>query len=444
MNQIWRYFRVTDYSPAAVIALSFLLTIFIGTILLSLPISHVGDLRFIDALFFATSATTVTGLGVADTASTFTTFGEVVLMFLMQFGGIGLMTFSVAILVILKKKISLKQRLFIRDSYNQPAVGGMVRLTKSILLFVLSVQAIAFVLLTFHWSQRFSFGEASYLASFHVISAFNNAGFSLFPDNLIGFQQDPFTLLLISSLFIVGGIGFIVVLEVFQKKRFRDWSLHTKLMIYGTLILNGVAMVLFFLLEFRNPQTLASLSAIDQWANAYFAAVTPRTAGFNTMDYSQITDSSLMLTLVLMFIGGGTASTASGIKLTTFIVLFLATLAFFRNDEEPFIFGRTIKKEVVMRSFAITVISMFTIGLLFFFVTITEKMDFDPLLFEVVSAFGTVGLSMGITADLSDLGKLLICVAMFIGRIGPLTLFFFLARPKDRHFRYAYDQVYTG
>ncbi|WP_342527743.1 TrkH family potassium uptake protein [Chryseomicrobium sp. FSL W7-1435] len=442
--KIWQFMNLRGYSPAAIIALSFLITILIGTILLSLPIAHTGDLGIIDALFFATSATTVTGLGVADTAATFTTFGEVVLMFLMQFGGIGLMTFSVAILIVLKKKISLKQRIFLRDSYNQSSVGGMVRLTKAIFVFVISVQLAAFLLLTLHWSQRFPLGEASYLAVFHVISAFNNAGFSLFSDNLIGFQQDPFTLFLISSLFIIGGIGFIVVLEIVQKKQFRQWSLHTKLMISGTLVINTGAMVLFYLLEFKNPQTLGSLAPLHQWSNAYFAAVTPRTAGFNTLDYATITDSSLMLTLLLMFIGGGTASTASGIKLTTFIVLILATLAFFRNDEEPFIFGRTIKREVVMRSFAITVISLFTVGLLFFLLTIVEKSAFDPLLFEVVSAFGTVGLSMGITADLSDAGKILISLAMFIGRIGPLTLFYLLARPKDRHYRYAYDQVYTG
>lgn len=440
----WHYINPKNYSPAAIIALSFLFTICTGTVLLSLPIAHIGELSFIDAFFFATSATTVTGLGVADTATTFTTFGEIVLMFLMQFGGIGLMTFSVAILILLKKKISLKQRLYLRDSYNQASVGGLVRLTKAILLFVVSVQTLAFVLLTLHWNQRFELGDASYLAAFHVISAFNNAGFSLFSDNLIGFQQDPFTLFLISNLFIIGGIGFIVVLEVVQKKRFREWSLHTKLMISGTLVINALAMVLFFLLEFHNPKTLANLAPVHQWTNAYFAAVTPRTAGFNTLDYAGMTDSSLLLTLILMFIGGGTASTASGIKLTTFIVLILATLAFFRNDEEPFIFGRTIKKEVVMRSFAITVISSLLIGLLLFFMTVIEKSALVPLIFEVVSAFGTVGLSMGITADLSDTGKVLLCAAMFIGRIGPLTLFYLLARPKNRHYRFAYDQVYTG
>ena len=440
----WHYINSKNYSPAAIIALSFLVTIFTGTALLSLPIAHIGELSVIDAFFFATSATTVTGLGVADTATTFTTFGEVVLMFLMQFGGIGLMTFSVAILILLKKKISLKQRLYLRDSYNQASVGGLVKLTKAILLFVVSVQSLAFVLLTLHWKQRFELGDAAYFAAFHVISAFNNAGFSLFSDNLIGFQQDPFTLFLISNLFIIGGIGFIVVLEVVQKKRFREWSLHTKLMISGTLVVNALAMVLFFLLEFHNPQTLANLAPVHQWTNAYFAAVTPRTAGFNTLDYSVMTDSSLLLTVILMFIGGGTASTASGIKLTTFIVLILATLAFFRNDEEPFVFGRTIKKEVVMRSFAITVISSLLIGFLLFFMTVIEKSALLPLIFEVVSAFGTVGLSMGITANLSDTGKVLLCAAMFIGRIGPLTLFYLLARPKNRHYRFAYDQVYTG
>lgn len=442
---MWQqYIHVRNYSPPAIIALSFLMMIGIGTALLSLPAAHTGELRFVDALFFAVSATTVTGLGVADTAETFTLFGEIVMMALIQFGGIGLMTFSVAILVVLKKRITLKQRIFLRESYNYSSLGGIVRLTKGILLFALSVQGVAVLLLTLHWATRFPLGEAAHLAVFHVISAFNNAGFSLFSTNLIGFQQDPYTLFLLSTLFIIGGIGFIVVLEVVEKKRFVDWSLHTKLMIIGTLVLNAIATVFFFLLEFQNEQTIGALAPIHQWSNAYFAAVTPRTAGFNSLDYAQLTDSSLLLTILLMFIGGGTASTASGIKLTTFIVLVLATLAFFRNDEEPFIFHRTIKKEVIMRSFAIAMISILTIGVLFFILTITEKLPFLPLLFEIFSAFGTVGLSMGVTADLSDVGKVIICVAMFIGRIGPLTLFFLLAKPKNRHYRYAYDQVYTG
>lgn len=441
---VWKWLNWRLYSPPAIIALSFFVMIVIGTILLRLPFAHEGDIEWIDALFFAVSATTVTGLGVSDTASTFTLFGEIVLMVLIQFGGIGLMTFSVAILVLLKKKITLKQRIFIRDSYNQASVGGMVRLTKSILLFAFTVQTIAFLLLTFHWTNHYPIGEAAYLAAFHVISAFNNAGFSLFSTNLIGFQQDPITLLLLSFLFIIGGIGFIVVLEIIQKKQFTQWSLHTKLMVLGTIGLNVIGTIFFFLLEFQNNQSLGALPALHQWTNAYFSAVTPRTAGFNSLDYATLTDSSLLLTILLMFIGGGTASTASGIKVTTFIVLILATLAFFRNDEEPFIFHRTIRKEVIMRSFAIAVISILTIGFIFFLLTITEKIPFLPLLFEVFSAFGTVGLSMGVTAELSDVGKLLICLAMFIGRIGPLTLFFLLAKPKIRHYRYAYDQVYTG
>lgn len=441
---LWKLLNWRMYSPPAVIALSFFLMIVIGTVLLSLPIAHEGDIEWIDALFFAVSATTVTGLGVSDTASTFTLFGEIVLMVLIQFGGIGLMTFSVAILVLLKKKVTLKQRIYIRDSYNQASIGGIVRLTKSILLFAFSIQILAVILLTLHWTSRYPLGEAAYLAVFHVISAFNNAGFSLFSTNLVEFQQDPITLILLSFLFIIGGIGFIVVLEMIQKKHFTQWSLHTKLMVIGTLGLNTLGTLIFFLLEFQNSQSIGELPLLHQWTNAYFSAVTPRTAGFNSLDYATLTDSSLLFTMLLMFIGGGTASTASGIKLTTFIVLIFATLAFFRNDEEPFIFHRTIRKEVMMRSFAIAVISISTIGLLFFLLTITEKIPFLPLVFEVFSAFGTVGLSMGITAELSDIGKLIICLAMFIGRIGPLTLFFLLAKPKNRHYRYAYDQVYTG
>ena len=435
--------RIT-VSPPLLIGGSFLLLISLGTILLKLPIATTTTISWTDALFVATSATTVTGLSVFDPGTTLTVFGEMVLLVLIQCGGIGLMTFAVALLILLGKKIGLQNRIYLQESFNQYSIGGIVKLVKIILTFVLTVQASSIFILTLHWLPTFGLKKALYLSVFHVVSAFNNAGFSLFPDNLIGFVGDPIVNLVLSTLFILGGLGFTVVLDVHQKKSFRKWSLHTKLMVAGTIIMNVFATVVVFSLEYGNPQTLGDMSLYEKLMASYFTAVTPRTAGFNTLDYAVLEDPTLLFTMVLMFIGAGSASTASGIKLTTFMVVILATIAFLRSKDVPRIFGRSIQIEIVIRSLAITTIGLLLVVSFIFLLTITEKIPFLPLAFEVVSAFGTAGLSMGITGQLSDFGEILLCIVMFVGRIGPLTLFFILMKPKKVNYRYPYDQVFTG
>ncbi|EIM08035.1 hypothetical protein A1A1_03047 [Planococcus antarcticus DSM 14505] len=439
----WKKKRIT-ISPPLLISGSFLFLIMVGTILLKLPFATTRPISWTDALFTATSATTVTGLSVFDPGTVLTGFGELVLLVLIQCGGIGLMTFAVAILILFRKKVGLQNRIYLQESLTQNTVGGIVRLVKLILTFALTVEAVSAVLLTIYWTPEFGFKDALNFSIFHVISAFNNAGFSLFPDNMISFAGDPLVTVLISSLFIIGGIGFTVVMDVSQKKSFHRWALHTKLMVGGTLILNIVAMIVIFALEYGNPGTLGTMSLYDKLLTSYFSAVTPRTAGFNMLDYGELEDPTLLFTMLLMFIGGGSASTASGIKLTTFIVVILATVSFLRSRREPEIFGRSIRLETVIRSLAITTISVLLVVFLLFLLTVTEKTPFLPLAFEVVSAFGTVGLSMGITADLSDLGEVLLSLVMFTGRIGPLTLFFILMKPRKENYRYPYDPVFTG
>lgn len=436
--------KVRKISPPLVIAGSFFFLIVLGTILLKLPMAATVPLSWTDALFTATSATTVTGLSVFDPGTTLTLFGEIVLLVLIQCGGIGLMTFAVAVLILLRKKIGLQNRVYLQESFTQPSIGGVVKLVKLILIFVFSVEAVAVVLLSLYWIPEYGVKEALNLSVFHVISAFNNAGFSLFPDNLMSFAGDPVVLILLSSLFIIGGIGFTVVIDVFQKKTIRSWSLHTKMMIFGTVIINALATILIFALEYGNPDSLGGLPLREKLLSSYFAAVTPRTAGFNVFDYGTLEDPTLLFTMVLMFIGAGSASTASGIKLTTFIVVLLAAYSFLKSQREPEILGRSIRLETILRSLAITTISLLLVVGFAFLLTITEKLPFLPLIFEVVSAFGTVGLSMGITGQLSDLGEILLSLTMFIGRIGPLTLFFVLMKPKREHFRYPYDQIFTG
>lgn len=431
-------------SPPLVIAGSFLFLIALGTILLKLPIATTTRISWTDALFVATSATTVTGLSVFDPGTTLTLFGEMVLLVLIQCGGIGLMTFAVALLILLGKKVGLQNRIYLQESFNQNSVGGIVKLVKMILTFVLTVEAIAIVILTLHWIPTFGLKDAAYLSFFHVISAFNNAGFSLFPDNLISFAGDPIVNLILSSLFILGGLGFTVVIDIHQKKSFRDWSLHTKLMIAGTLVINAIATVIVFVLEFNNSKTIGDMSLYEKIMTSYFTGVTPRTAGFNVVDYGVMEDPTLLFTMLLMFIGAGSASTASGIKLTTFIVVILATIAFLRSRGEPDIFGRSIRIETIIRSLAITTIGVLMVVISIFLLTVTEKLPFLPLAFEVVSAFGTVGLSMGVTSQISDLGEILLSIIMLVGRIGPLTLFFLLMKPNKVNYRYPYDQVFTG
>lgn len=439
----WKKKRI-NISPPLLISGSFLFLILVGTLLLKLPFATTQPISWTDALFTATSATTVTGLSVFDPGTVLTGFGELVLLVLIQCGGIGLMTFAVAILILFRKKVGLQSRIYLQESLTQTTVGGLVRLVKLILTFALTVEAVAAILLTVYWIPEFGFKDALNYSVFHVVSAFNNAGFSLFPDNMISFAGDPLVNVLISSLFIIGGIGFTVVMDVWQKKSFHRWALHTKLMVGGTLILNTVAMIVIFALEYNNPGTLGNMSLHDKLLASYFSAVTPRTAGFNTLNYGEFEDPTLLFTMLLMFIGGGSASTASGIKLTTFVVVVLATIAFLRSRREPEIFGRSIRLETVIRSLAITTISVLLVVFFLFLLTVTEKIPFLQLAFEVVSAFGTVGLSMGITAELSDLGEVLLSLVMFTGRIGPLTLFFILMKPRKENYRYPYDTVFTG
>ena len=439
----WKKKRLA-VSPPVVISGSFLFLILAGTLLLKLPFATTRPISWTDAFFTATSATTVTGLSVFDPGTVLTGFGELVLLVLIQCGGIGLMTFAVAILILFRKKVGLQSRIYLQESLSQSTIGGIVKLVKLILSFALTVEAVATILLTIYWIPKFGFKDALNYSVFHVISSFNNAGFSLFPDNLISFAGDPFVNLIISALFITGGIGFTVVIDVYQKKSFRQWALHTKLMVTGTLLLNALAMIVIFALEYGNPGTLGNMSLPDKLLASYFSAVTPRTAGFNTLNYGDFEDPSLLFTMLLMFIGGGSASTASGIKLTTFVVVILAAVAFLRSQREPEIFGRSIRLEAILRSLAITTISVLLVVFFLFLLTVTEKIPFLPLAFEVVSAFGTVGLSMGITGDLSPLGEILLSLVMFTGRVGPLTLFFILMKPRNEHYRYPYDSVYTG
>jgi trk system potassium uptake protein len=437
--------KVIQWSPPQLLVVTFIFFITLGTLLLKLPFATVDGITMLDALFTAVSAMTVTGLIVVDTGSVFTLFGEVVIMLLIQIGGLGIMSFAVLIFMMIGKKIGFKERLLIQQALNQSSVGGVIKLVKYLFIFSFTVEAAALVLLATEWVPEYGWGRGLYVSLFHSISAFNNAGFSIWEDSLMGYVNNPTVNLVISSLFIIGGIGFTVLVDLYKTRTLRKLSLHTKIMLWGTLIINTAAMIILFILEFDNPHTLANMSLFDKLQAAYFSAVTPRTAGFNSLDYASMERDSILLTILLMFIGAGSASTGGGIKLTTFLVISLSVFAFLKEKREIRMFRRTISEFHIFKALAVSMMSLFLVFIALFIMNISEKgAQFLPILFEIVSAFGTVGLSMGITGSLTDIGKSVIIIVMFIGKLGPLTLAFSLSKPDKEKIRYPKEDILTG
>jgi trk system potassium uptake protein len=436
--------RSIRLNPHQLLILVFSIFIILGTLLLKLPFSTTHSISWVDAFFTATSAMTVTGLVVMDTAETYTLFGEIVIMSLIQLGGLGIMSFALLIFMMLGKKIGLKERLLIQQALNQTSLGGIVKLVKNLFIFSFFIEFIAMVFLAFRWVPEFGWGKGIYYSIFHAISAFNNAGFALWPDGLMRYAGDPIINIGITFLFIIGGIGFSVLSDLWYKKSFRKLSLHSKLMIVGTLIINLFAMFFIFVLEYSNPNTLAPLSTGDKIWASYFQAVTPRTAGFNTIDIGSLNESTISLFLLLMFVGAGSASTGGGIKLTTFVVIILSVITFLKGKRELVVGRRSIADSFIFKSLAISTISLVFVFAAVFILNITENAPFLMILFEVISAFGTVGLSMGLTGDLSVIGKIVIIIVMFAGKLGPLTLAFSLARPEKAKIRYPNEDILTG
>lgn len=432
-------------SPPAVLATIYALFIVLGAVVLRLPFSNFGNVTFSDALFTATSAVTVTGLVVVDTGSDFTVIGEVVIAVLIQIGGLGLMTFAALLLSMLGMTIGMPQRLALRDELGQTGLSELGALVRVVILVAFTVEALATAALMVVFVPQFGWSEGFWQALFHAISAFNNAGFSLFSDSLTQYVADPIVNITITLSFILSGLGFVVLADINKQRRWSKLTLHSKLMLSGTLFLIVFAWVLFALMEWNNPATLGSLENTPArlWAS-WFQAVTPRTAGFNTLDYSQMEDSTTVMTLALMLVGGGPSSTAGGIKVTTLIVLVLATLAFFQRRERLHIFGRSLGMSEVMKVLALTALSLFLVFIGLFLASLTYAGDFIDLVFEVCSAFGTVGLSRGATGELDELGRAVIIAIMFVGRLGPLTLAFFLATQTTPKVRYPEGKVFLG
>ena len=448
------------FSPSASALLSlsggFAGLIIIGTLLLSLPLAAEGSghADFITALFTATSAVCVTGLVVVSSADYWTPAGQVVLLILMFLGGLGIMTAGLVILTIIRRRITLNQRLIVRDTMGGASLGSVMTLGRYVIIFALAVQAVGFLVLFAKLSLEYPLGEAAWNGLFHTVSAFNNAGFTIFENsnNLSRFEADPAILGIIAILIVLGGLSFPVVAEIARRKRPNRWSLDTKFVLIGTLLLwvvGGAAMLLF---EIGNPKTLGAVSMGNQLSNATFQAITARTAGFSTIDFASTRSASDFLFMFLMFIGGASGSTAGGIKINTAMILLVTGIASVNGRPRTEIFGRELPIAQVTRALALFLLAVFTLFLVVISLAITEgnKMaaghfGFLDILFEAVSAFGTSGLSRGITPDITDPGKIVLTIAMYLGRLGPLTLALGLALHERRAvYRFAQERVRIG
>ncbi len=432
-------------SPPAVLAVLYLLTVLAGAGLLWLPFAHNGAVGPGEAIFTATSAVTVTGLVVVDTGSDFTLFGQLVIAGLMQFGGLGLMVFAVVILSAFGIPIGMPHKVMLREDLNQATISNLGRLVRIILVVSLGCEAVGAALLATVFVPELGWAKGMWYAIFHSVSAFNNAGFALEPDSLSGWVGNPVINLTVTVMFILGGLGFIVVGDIYQHRRWRRLTLHSKLMIAGTCWLIVIGVAGFALLEWTNPGTLGGLERTGDrlWAS-WFQGVTPRTAGFNTIDTAAMRDSTTLLTIMLMIVGGGSTSTAGGIKVTSLIVMLLATVAFFQRRPALHVFGRSLPLDQVLKVMALATISGLLMFASLFVLTATQDVAFRDLAFEVASAFGTVGLTHGATAELNGVGRAVIIAVMFLGRVGPLTLGFFLAAKSRPRVRYPADKVFLG
>ncbi len=429
----------------ALLAILYLCFIAAGAVVLRLPVSHHGAVGWMDALFTSTSAVTVTGLVVVDTGSAFTFFGQAVIAFLIQMGGLGLMTFAVLLLSALGIPVGMPQKLVLREEVNTTSFSNLAVLVRMIFKIAIIVEVIGAALLSLVFVPEFGWRQGLWHAVFHAVSAFNNAGFALFPDSLSRWAADPLMNAVVPLMFIVSGLGFVVVGDIVQKRRWRGLSLHTKIMVVGTVALLAWGTVTFAVLEWSNPGTLGAMDGFgDKLIASWFQGATPRTAGFNTLDTAAMRDETALMTMTLMVIGGGSTSTAGGIKVATFIVLLLATVAFFRGRSDLNMFGRRLDAGEVMKVLALTTVSLILVMVSLFLLMLVEEADFLILAFEITSAFGTVGLSMGATGELGTPGELIVMVVMFLGRVGPLTLGFFLVTRSRPRVRFPKGQIYIG
>jgi trk system potassium uptake protein TrkH len=442
-------------SPTRIFVLSFAAVIMTGGILLWFPFSATkGHLHFVDALFSSTSAVCVTGLVVIDIGKDLSILGQVITIFLFQIGGLGIITFSTVFFVLMGRGISFKGREIVQSTFLHTPRMDFLVIAKSVFLFTFIFESLGTLFLFIRFSQDFPIGWALYHAVYNAISAFNNCGYSLFSDNLMGYQGDLTVNLTIMGLIVVGGIGFIVQYEVFSKLRGvqKKLSVHTRIVMITTAILILSGAILFYLFE-RN-HIIKGVPVQTKILTSFFQSITPRTCGFNTVDIGLLANDTILLLIIFMFIGASPGSTGGGVKTTSAALLVMMLWNRLKGNEDVNIFNRTIPREIMSRTLSIIFASAFSIAIITSVLLITgggnlpiteSRHFFVEYLFDTVSAFGTVGLSMGITPKLNDIQKYALIIMMFAGRVGPLTLAFSLSRGVGkRRITYAEEGVMVG
>ncbi len=437
--------------PAQGVVFGFAGLIIIGTILLMLPISvRPGkSITLVDALFTATSASCVTGLVVVDTHDHWSVFGQLIILSLIQIGGLGMLTMATWISIIIGRKVTYKERLLMQESLNQSDVEGIIRLTKNVILVTFAVELIGALLLSIRFIPQFGLIKGLYMGIFHAVSAFCNAGFDLMGNfnSIIAYVSDPLVSFTIAGLFIIGGLGFTVWRDMNHSRNFHKLTLHSKIAIIITIVLLIAGALLFLILESHNSDTLGDLSWGDKILASFFQSATCRTAGYNTIFISGLTEESKLVSIILMFIGASPGSTGGGIKTVTFGVIIFTLVSILKGKENTEILKRTVPHRIVRKSLAIIFFSLSFVLVVALIMAIYEDIPLLNISFEVVSAFGTVGLSTGITPYLSGFSKLLIVLTMFLGRVGPLTLTYALARRLDRrkqNYSYPEGKIMVG
>jgi trk system potassium uptake protein TrkH len=441
-------------SPALSLLGLFAILIAVGTVLLMLPFATAsgGTTRFLDALFTATSAACVTGLVVFDTATHWSPFGQVVILVLIQLGGFGIMTGSTLLLFLFLRRTTLRDRLLVTESLGGLQLGTVTTIVKRIAIFTLACELIGAVVLSISFMAGPEAGPrwhplGIWWGIFHAVSAFNNAGFDLTGgfQSLIPFRDDWIVLLTIGILLLLGGLGFAVVGDAVVRRRWARMALETKLVLATTaaLLVGGTALIGFT--EWSNPATLGALPPEQRILNAFFESATLRTAGFTALDTGAFIDETLFVVMALMFIGGASGSTAGGIKVNTFAVLLIAITSTVRGEPSATAFGRRIQHGIVYRALAVALLAIAWVFVVGLGLSLTTNATFVQTLFEAVSAFGTVGATTGITPDLSDPARVITSIAMFVGRLGPLTLVLALAaRAHAVSYRPAVENVRIG
>ncbi len=438
-------------TPAQLIALTYVLVIMAGTALLTLPAAiRSGDFNsFLDALFTATSAVCVAGLTVVDTGVFYSSFGHVIILALIQIGGLGLITVTTFYALLLGKRIGLKERVVLKEALKSDSLGGVVRLARGTLLITLAVEATGALLLSVAFLKYFPPHKALWYGVFHAVSAFCNSGMDILGQeftayaSLIPLREDKLVLITISLLIVLGGIGFTVILDVLKHKRFTRLSLHSKLAIVSSTVLILFGLVFFF---FTESSTLWNgMGVIDRLVNSLFLSITSLAAGFTTVDLNHAVPGTLLVLLLLMFVGASPAGTGSGIKTTTFAVLFLASKSRMQTQGDLVVYNRRIDPDTVARALTVTVIAAGVIFIGVILISLLDTHDIMKLIFEVFASFGT-GLSTGITPELTAGAKLVIIFLMFFGRLGPLTLGFALLERSARkeHIKFPKGNVIIG